>query len=292
VPSARDTSEGVTYTIGSRIIQDAREHITNTVPLKSTELIVAVLLLGVSNPLLGYSGSRSYSQMSEVAHFAVLTSGLDMSITEANESDDVISMKELQQRIDTPKVARQLYKRAVHEDRKGYHHQALSFAMEASRIAPDFYQAHAAMAAAYLRQGDLDAADSEIRVSLALNQHYLPAHELEGVLLYARGDLNEASEILTAFIKDASSRWIAHYFLGCALRDMGKGSLACEQFVTAARVRRHPEQLLPPSQDNDAQITRLVRKIRNSLRKGHPEMNRMVTAKPASGCTAAESGFR
>lgn len=190
-----------------------------------------------------------------LAESAARDSGLGMALAEPQDGDMFISAGELQSRVSVAKQAWKLYRRALHQDQRGRQDEAVNLALKAVQVEPDFFQAHAALAAAYLRSGALDSAEDEIQTSLRLDPQYLPAHEFQGILLYLRGDLESAVSSLNVLLKSAPNRRTAHYFLGCALRDMGNNPAATEQFMTAERLRLNPPHpvseaspsTLPPS---------------------------------------------
>jgi tetratricopeptide (TPR) repeat protein len=206
--------------------------------MRSIALIVIAIALHVFGARVISAWTHDMSPPQ--AESAAIDSGLSMALAEPLDGDMFNSIKELQARADIPKKAWRIYEKALHEDRRGRQDEAVSLALKAVQIAPDFFQAHAALAAAYLKSGVLDSAEAEMQISLRLNPHYLPAYELQGILLYLRGDLKPAVASLTTLLKSAPNRPAAHYFLGCALRDLGNGVAAGEQFATAERLRRDP----------------------------------------------------
>ena len=172
----------------------------------------------------------------------VLESGLHMGLAETLAGDAIISLEELRTRVSSSSPAWQLYKMALKSERQGRQQEAFSLAVKASRMEPRLFQVHAALAASYLRSGQLDSAEQEIGVALGLNSHYLPAYELKGILLYLRGALTQSVSTLSKVLKSGPSRPAAHYFLGCALRDMGSDS--GEHFAVAENLRRRPRRPL------------------------------------------------
>lgn len=214
-------------------------------PLATFVLRLLVAAVMVHTGMISVMGQNSFRTTSAdtrswLHEAAAPDSGLNMSLTQARDGDAMISIGELRARTDTPKLAWKLYKTALQEDQKGHQQQARGFAANAVRMAPQFFQAHAALATAYLRVGDLDSAEREIRISLSLNPDYLAGYELRGILLYVRGDITGSAASLSELLKKDPFRRAAHYFLGCALRDLGEDRMAREHFRAAQRLLRRP----------------------------------------------------
>jgi len=205
------------------------------------------MVLHTLTPLIAESVPSIPRTTADSAQLQALASGLSMALSETQSGDLEISVEELRVRAGTPKAAWRIYKRSLREDRKGYRQESLRLALHAIKIAPDFFPAHAALAAAYLRSGDLESAGRELRITLALNSNYRPGYELRGIFLYLCGDVNHSVTTLRAVLEKTPTRPVAHYFLACALRDLGEAQTAREHFDAAEKLRRTPPR---PIQDD------------------------------------------
>ena len=151
---------------------------------------------------------------------------ISMELTRTEHGDAVISLAELATQANVSKEARKLYEKALQMERKGDAVRAEEHARAAAELAPAFFQAHAALAVAHLKAGNLDAADREIDIAQSLNPQYLPAHEIRGIIHFFRGDFREAALVLEALVKRAPCRDTARYFLVRALLKLGDVSRA------------------------------------------------------------------
>ncbi|HEX2917364.1 MAG TPA: hypothetical protein VHN81_02535 [Edaphobacter sp.] len=170
---------------------------------------------------------------------------LTMEITQVQHGDAVISMQELIAANRIPKAARRLYEKAIESDRKGRADVALEQARAAIDIFPQYFQAEAAVAVAYLKRGDFIEAQHHVQVAAALNPHYLPAQEIQGLILYFWDRLREAADALGDFVKTAPCRKTAHYYLGLALRNLGDSQQADYHLRTAQLLQLNPMSSRP-----------------------------------------------
>lgn len=188
-----------------------------------SELVISILLLVIA------TGGRAAPAESA----AGAEQAISMELSRIEHGDAVISLAELATQANVPKEARKLYEKALRADRKGDRVRAEEHARAAVELAPAFFQAHAALAVAHLKAGDLDAADREIDASESLNPHYLPAHEIRGLVQFFRGDFRGAALALEALVKRAPCRVTARYFLAQALLKLGDARRARYHLETA-----------------------------------------------------------
>lgn len=165
--------------------------------------------------LLGYAAAGRGAPGTDAA------AAIRMDLTQTEHGDAVISLAELATEATIPKEARKLYNRALKADEKGDHARALEQAQAATDVAPAYFQAHAALAVAYLKSGNLDRADRELDIAVRLNPQYLPAREIRGLVHYFRGDFREAVLALEPLLQDAPCRGAARYFLAQSLLKLG-----------------------------------------------------------------------
>lgn len=192
--------------------------------------------------ICGLAGAFALSMAAaSVAGGPVDTPGhLTMGITQVQHGDAVISMQELIAASRIPKAARRLYEKALESDRKGRADLALEQARAAIDACPRYFQAEAAVAVAYLKSGDFTEAQHHVQLAAALNPHYLPAQEIQGLILYFQDRLREAADVLGDFVKTAPCRKAAHYYLGLALRRLGDSQRAEEHLRTAQLLQLNP----------------------------------------------------
>ena len=146
---------------------------------------------------------------------------ISMELTRTEHGDAMISLAELTTQASVPKEARKLYEKALKADRKGDQVRALEHAKAAVELAPAYFQAHASLAIAYLKAGDLDEADRELDMAASLNPQYLPAREIRGLIDFSRGNFQEAALALEALVKQAPCRDTGRFFLARALLKLG-----------------------------------------------------------------------
>lgn len=157
-------------------------------------------------------------------------------------ADAVVSVAELMTDKTIPKQARRLYGRALKSERKGHQEQARQQMQAAIEIAPNFFQAHAALAIACLNAGAIDEAENHVDIALKLNPHYLPGHEIKGLTQLSRGKFREAADTLGKLVKSAPNRKAGHYFLGQALLKLGDEETANQHLERADELLRHPHK--------------------------------------------------
>jgi predicted Zn-dependent protease len=165
------------------------------------------------------------------------------------DGDALVSLAELRSQIVIPQAAWNFYKNALRKDRKGDQVAAASLAEEAVRLAPDFVQARVALAVAYLRNDNFEAAAEQIHAALNLDPSYLPGRELLGIATFLQGEFTAAVEILQGVLKNGPERPETHYFLARALCEIDQCTRANEHFKTAQRLRRHPAKRLSDFSD-------------------------------------------
>lgn len=168
--------------------------------------------------------------------------GLKMELVETEEQAVLVSIGELQ-KAGIPKKAKQWFKRAIKSDRKGALVQAIEEATLATKIAPDFFQAHAALAVGYLKKGNLREAERHLAISSQLNPYYLPAREIQGIISFKRGQVGQAGDLLRDVVRQAPTRKMAHYYLGLTLVESGDQERAQQHFGRAEALRRRPSRL-------------------------------------------------
>jgi len=116
---------------------------------------------------------------------------VNMELTRTTHGDAVVSLAELATETTVPKEARKLYEKALKADRQGDRVRAREYALAAIALAPEFFQARAAVAVAHLQAGGLDAADRELDIVESLNPQYLPAREIRGLVHFFRVRLSQ-----------------------------------------------------------------------------------------------------
>ena len=163
-----------------------------------------------------------------------------MALTRTEHGDATISLGELTTEERIPKQARKLYQAALEAERKGNHELAEERMRMATEIAPDFFQAHAALAVAYLNTGRVQEAEEQLEISLDLEPNYLPAREIKGLVLFFRGRLQEATDLLSSLVKRAPCRKTLRYFLGRALLRLGESERAEYHIGRAKELARRP----------------------------------------------------
>jgi Flp pilus assembly protein TadD len=176
-----------------------------------SELMLSILLLALAIP--AWTAPPEANAGAEPV--------IRMELTRTEHGDAVISLAELATEASVPKQARKLYEKALKADRKGDPVRALECAKTAAELAPSYFQAHAALAIAYLKAGELDGADHELDVAVSLNPQYLPAQEIRGLVHYFRGDFREAALTLEALVQQAPCRDTGRQFLTRALVKLG-----------------------------------------------------------------------
>lgn len=170
---------------------------------------------------------------------------LTMELTQVQHGDAVVSIQELIAVNRIPKAARRLYEKALESDRKGRSDLALEQAQAAIDIFPQYFQAEAAVAVAYLKHADFTEAQRHVQIAATLNPHYLPAQEIQGLILYFQDRLREAVDVLGDFVKTAPCRKTAHYYLGLALRSLGDTQQAEYHLRTAQLLQLNPMSSRP-----------------------------------------------
>lgn len=174
-------------------------------------LMMSILLLALAG------AARAVSAESAVQAEAAIS----MELTRTAHGDAMVSLAELATEKIVPKEARKLYEKALKADRKGDRDRAWEYAIAAVERAPTFFQAHAAVAVAHLKAGELDQADRELDIVASLNPQYLPAREIRGLVHFFRDDFREAVAALEELVKQAPCRDTARYFLTRSLLKLG-----------------------------------------------------------------------
>lgn len=163
-----------------------------------------------------------------------------MALTQTEHGDAAVSLRELETEVRIPRRARELYAKALDAERKGNREWAVERMRTATEMAPGFFQAHAALAVAYLNTGRTEEAEQHLEISLRLDPDYLPAREVKGLMLFFRGKFEEAADLLGGLVKRAPCRKTIHYFLAQALLKLGKSERAQYHFQTAEDLARRP----------------------------------------------------
>lgn len=110
-----------------------------------------------------------------------------MSLTQTADSDLMVSFAELTTVEKIPKAARRLYTKALKADEKGEESSAMDQLRAAVELAPQFFQAHAALAVGCLKTGEPEEAEHEIERALQLNPYYLPGREIQAITWFIQG---------------------------------------------------------------------------------------------------------
>jgi tetratricopeptide (TPR) repeat protein len=152
-----------------------------------------------------------------------------MALARLDEEDAVVSLGELATSSRIDKRARKFYERALAAEREGDSAQALDWMKESAVLAPDFIQAHAALAVAYLNAGQLQEAERQVNLSLSLNPDYVAGQEILGLILCSKGQYRDAANILAKVVKQLPCRKTAHYFLSMALGRLDRTKEATDQ---------------------------------------------------------------
>lgn len=155
-----------------------------------------------------------------------------MTLAGSEQEDAVVSLRELMSDSSNDKQARKLFKQALTAENKG-DRRAFDLMNGAVTLAPDFFQAHAALAVAYLNAGQLDEAQRHVGISLALNPAYVPAQEILGLILFSKGEYGNAADTLAEVVKEMPCRKTGHYYLSRALYNAGKTKEATDQMDMA-----------------------------------------------------------
>ncbi len=179
--------------------------------MRSELLVLSILLLAFTVP--AWTAPPESDAGAEPA--------ISMQLTRSEHGDAVISLAELTTEASIPKEARKLYEKALKADRKEDPARAREYARRAVELAPSYFQAHAALAIAYLKAGELDRADQELDVAVSLNPQYLPAQEIRGLVDYFLGDFRQAALALEALTQQAPCRDTGRLFLARALLKLG-----------------------------------------------------------------------
>lgn len=191
------------------------------------------LLMDASGGVVPGSSTIGASGLGGTAEFPVR-----MKLAATEHGDVSVSVQELSSRETVPKRAWRLYEQGLRADDKGKGNEAMDAMRAAVEAAPDFLQAHAALALGWLRAGQLQQAERHLEIAQTLDPYYLPGKEIRGLLLFARGDWGGAADILGALVKSAPCRKTAHYLLSEALRAQGDEDGARKHLETARELAR------------------------------------------------------
>lgn len=176
---------------------------------------------------------------------------LTMALTQVQHGDAAISIQELVASDAIPKQARRLYQKALESDRKGQTDLALEQATAAITVFPRYFQAEAAVAVASVKRGDLTEAQRHVQIAAALNPHYLPAQEIQGLIFFFQGRFREAADTLGELVKSAPCRKTVHYYLALALRQLGQYKKAEYHLQTAQLLLLNPMSSRPEDPEGD-----------------------------------------
>jgi tetratricopeptide (TPR) repeat protein len=170
---------------------------------------------------------------------------LTMALTQVQHGDAAISVQELVASDAIPKPARRLYQKALESDRKGQTDSALEQARAAIGVFTRYFQAEAALAVGYLKRGNLSEAQRHVQIAAALNPHYLPAQEIQGLIFFFQGRIQDAADVLGELVKTAPCRETVHYYLALALRELGHYKKADYHLQTAQLLLLNPMSSRP-----------------------------------------------
>ncbi|MEZ5398806.1 MAG: tetratricopeptide repeat protein [Bryobacteraceae bacterium] len=229
------------------------DSMANSRPVRCLSTVFMLAFAGVSQRTPMTAAEQDWGRTFSAGDFTVT-----MDITGTMDSAASISLDELMTEKVVPKEARKLFEKALKSDRKGKHEEALERVRAAIAIAPNFFQAHAALAVAYMKRGQTNEAEREVDVSLRLNPDYVPGQEILGLVLLSQGNLREAAEILDHVVEMAPSRKTAHYYLGQALLRMGNPGASSEHLKRAEFLLRHPPQPFPTERSDWLDPTTLL----------------------------------
>jgi Flp pilus assembly protein TadD len=119
------------------------------------------------------------------------------------------------------------------ELKKGESHQAITYFMEATRLAPDWANAHRGLGAALSAAGDVDGGIAEFRKSLELQPNQYNACYGLGLALLKKGASEEAVKIFQRLTRLRPSSAEAFNQLGVALAKRGETRKAIDAFKRA-----------------------------------------------------------
>lgn len=174
---------------------------------------------------------------------------LNMAATEAEDGDGTVSVAELLSAQAVPKQARRLYLKGLKADQRGREQEALSQIQAAIELAPDYFQAHAALAVGYLKVNQSDEAEHEVGIALKLDPHYLAGREIQALVWFFEGRVRESAVALADLAKQTPNRVLVQYYLGRALVRLGDLQEAEYHFQQAHAIVRKAQ----PQRQSDMQ---------------------------------------
>lgn len=174
---------------------------------------------------------------------------LSMSLTMMNDSDLLVSVAELTTSDRIPKAARALYAKALKADEKGEEQKAIDQLQAAIELAPEYFQAHAALAVGYMKIAQIDEAVPEIEIALKLNPNYLPGREIQAILWFMQGNVGGCAAAFAILAKQSPNRVLVHHYLGLALLKLGRPDEANRHLHQADELLQNPPH--PPNIDSD-----------------------------------------
>lgn len=195
--------------------------------------ILGTSFLAVSMALAAFGGSGPGTS-------AASLSRLSMALTQTQHADAAISIQELAADSVVPKRARQFYEKALESDRRGRTNLAIEQARAALNAFPRYFHAETAVAIAYLKLANTNEAERHVLAAAALNPHYLPARETQGLIFYFQDRIRDAADALGEVVRKAPCRMTAHYYLSLALRRLGADQEADYHLQTARELEQNP----------------------------------------------------
>lgn len=118
---------------------------------------------------------------------------------------------------------------------KGQLDQAKDELVKAGEQDPENAEVMLDLADLELFQGDLDGAEAQIQKVLQSKPDHRRAKQLKGVLLFRRGQYNEAEVVLVEALNLNPSPEVAHYYLGRIYEQKGQTDKALEHYREALR---------------------------------------------------------
>ena len=144
----------------------------------------------------------------------------------------VVDIRQLMAHI--PKHALKEYEKAVLEIKDHNTQRAIERLENATKLAPDFYNAHLGLAQEYRKTDRLDAAEQELARAFDLNpREGTPLIQL-GEIYLEKNNFKRAAEVLSQAIRVEPGSAIAHYALGRAQYSLSEYAEAEQAFTRAA----------------------------------------------------------
>ncbi len=146
--------------------------------------------------------------------------------------NQIVDIRQLTANI--PKQALKEYEKAVREIKDHNTQRAIERLENATKLAPDFYNAHLGLAQEYRKTDRLDAAEQELARAFDLNpREGTPLIQL-GEIYLEKNNFKRAAEVLSQAIRVEPGSAIAHYALGRAQYSLSEYAEAEQAFTRAA----------------------------------------------------------